>query len=246
MVELMTDSHAQVRCCYNDTLMHRSGNQESHVRTHFKTLKIPLHKFPSCSHFYAIDCLYLNFLCPSLFPRNPLPRIPSVVVSIPRLLQHLRMDNLPPELLTQILQQVPKTSLQSCRLVSHRISALAFPLLFSHILKWFDYNISKRSAISLAHDAHMRPAVIWSPWATGPEGPVDEIWMRIVWKVLMGTSFADGVEKGVELTEDNFARLSGREEMSKNRLRMGQNRYLLYRAYTEDRNDAKYMEGKVF
>jgi len=70
--------------------------------------------------------------------------------------------------------------------------------------------------------------------------------MRIVWKVLMGKSFDDGAEKGVELTEDTFAQLSGREEMSKNRLRTGQNRYLLHRAYTEDRSDAKYMEGKVF
>jgi hypothetical protein len=70
--------------------------------------------------------------------------------------------------------------------------------------------------------------------------------MRVVWRVLMGKSFDVGVEGGAELTGDNFARLSGREEMSKNRLRTGQNRYLLHRAYTEDRSDATYMQGKVF
>ncbi len=38
----------------------------------------------------------------------------------------------------------------------------------------------------------------------------------------------------VPLTANTFAELSGRVEMSENRLRTGQNRFLLYRSYTED------------
>lgn len=37
--------------------------------------------------------------------------------------------------------------------------------------------------------------------------------------------------KTVRLTSANFAELSGREEMTANRLRTGQNRYLLHRTY---------------
>lgn len=38
----------------------------------------------------------------------------------------------------------------------------------------------------------------------------------------------------VNLTALNFAELSGREEMCENRLRTGQNRFLMYRNYTEE------------
>lgn len=41
-------------------------------------------------------------------------------------------------------------------------------------------------------------------------------------------------EKGKRLTATNFAELSGKEEMTENRLRTGQNRYLLHRSYMED------------
>lgn len=40
-----------------------------------------------------------------------------------------------------------------------------------------------------------------------------------------------GVQKSVQLTSANFAQLSGREEMTENRLRTSQNRYLLHRTY---------------
>jgi len=40
--------------------------------------------------------------------------------------------------------------------------------------------------------------------------------------------------KGVKLTAKNFAELSGREEISENRLRTGQNRFLLHRSHSED------------
>lgn len=146
---------------------------------------------------------------------------------------------------------------------------IAFPILFSFVLKWLDYEVSRRSIISLAHDAFNQPAVMWSPWATAQGGPVDDVWMRIIWKVLMkrdppgllvssaarvaeaGASIAvgDGQEetsleiphlevsendqasKTIRLTCLNFAELSGREEMTENRLRTSQNRYLLHRSY---------------
>jgi hypothetical protein len=40
-------------------------------------------------------------------------------------------------------------------------------------------------------------------------------------------------EGHVRLTAQNFAELSERDEMSENRLRTGQNRFLLHRSYSE-------------
>lgn len=85
---------------------------------------------------------------------------------------------------------------------------------------------------------------MWSPWASGPDGPVDPIWMGIVWRLLT-KSYAPGLacsmslkgeKEGEEkiLTPENFAKLSGREEMTENRLRTGQNRFLMHRSYSEE------------
>jgi len=41
-------------------------------------------------------------------------------------------------------------------------------------------------------------------------------------------------EGQLRLTARNFAELSGREEMSEDRLRTGQNRFLLHRSYSEN------------
>jgi len=48
----------------------------------------------------------------------------------------------------------------------------------------------------------------------------------------------------VKLTAHTFAELSGREEMSENRLRTGQNRFLLYRSYTEDAEAGFFKKAK--
>ena len=90
------------------------------------------------------------------------------------------MDNLPYELLRPIPLYVPKYSLPECRLVCRSFSTLAFSIHFSFTPKWLDYEVSHRSIVSLAHDAYNRPAVMWSPWATGQDGPVDDVWMQIV------------------------------------------------------------------
>lgn len=74
---------------------------------------------------------------------------------------------------------------------------------------------------------------MWSPWATGPDGPVERTWMEICWKVLVGRAVPEGREVG--LTEKNFAALSGLPDMSENRLRTAQNRYLTWKSYTEKR-----------
>jgi hypothetical protein len=95
---------------------------------------------------------------------------------------------------------------------------------------------------------------MWSPWTSGPDGPADETWIGIVWRVLMkndppGLSTTEDSEEGmhkVVLTAKNFAELSGKKEMTENRLKTSQNRYLLHRAYTEDRSDKKYLNGGVF
>jgi len=39
------------------------------------------------------------------------------------------------------------------------------------------------------------------------------------------------------LTGSNFAELSGKKKMTENRLKTGQNRFLLHRSYTEGRHD---------
>jgi len=75
---------------------------------------------------------------------------------------------------------------------------------------------------------------MWSPWTAGPDGPVVDVWMGIVWRMLMKSnpprllvSNEEGgkeLEKGqVRLTARDFAELRGRKEMSENRLRTGQN-----------------------
>jgi hypothetical protein len=86
---------------------------------------------------------------------------------------------------------------------------------------------------------------MWSPWASEPDEPVDEVWMGIVWKLLMKSdppghalSKEEVTKKSGEnrsrLTPQNFAELSGREEMSENRLRTGQNRFLLHRSHSKE------------
>jgi hypothetical protein len=167
-----------------------------------------------------------------------------------------KMDTLPAELVAQILSNLPKSSLTPCRLVCRSFSTISFPLLFANVPLWLDYNYSHQSIISLTQDVLNRPAVMWSPWALGPDGPAEDVWMGIVWRMLMrteppGSSPVRGErgereEAAMVLTCDNFAELSGREEMSENRLRTSQNLYLLYRAYTEGRDDSKYMEGGLF
>lgn len=72
--------------------------------------------------------------------------------------------------------------------------------------------------------------------------------MEIVWKSLMkcdppglrggeGEEERDSEERNGKwkerLTASNFAKLSGMEEMTENRLRTGQNRFLMYRSYSE-------------
>jgi hypothetical protein len=64
-------------------------------------------------------------------------------------------------------------------------NAFASPTLFSHVPHWLDYKISHQAVLSLVHDAFNRPAVVWSLWALEPTGPVDDVWMGIVWKLLM-------------------------------------------------------------
>lgn len=176
------------------------------------------------------------------------------------------MDSLPTELLHQILLHLPSSSLAECRLVCRSFNEIAFPIVFNFVPEWLDLELSHRAVIALAHDAYNRPAVMWSPWATGPDGPVDQVWMEIVWKLLLkcdppglaadATTVAEEASEAPELYSDleargerpsksevleegkkvaltaaNFAKLSGREEVTENRLRTGQNRYLLHRAY---------------
>jgi len=164
------------------------------------------------------------------------------------------MDLLPPELVTSILKHLPKRSLSSARLVCHTFNMLSFPLIFSHIPQWLNYEVSHRAVISLANDLYNRPVVMWSPWATGPDGAVDEVWMLLVWKVLMkgeapvlsvfearekdrGEMKAEIGGERKKLTASNFAEMSGRSEMSENRLTTGQNRFLLHPSYTEGSAD---------
>lgn len=155
------------------------------------------------------------------------------------------MDSLPPEIVQQILANVPGYSLLSCRLVCRAFNTSAFSIIFSHVPRWLDYTLSHQAVLSLVHDSLHRPAVMWSPWASEPDGPVDEVWMGIVWKLLMKSDppshalskeevTKESGENRSRLTPQNFAELSGREEMSENRLRTGQNRFLLHRSYSKE------------
>lgn len=97
---------------------------------------------------------------------------------------------------------------------------------------------------------------MWSPWASEPEGPVKDGWLGVVWRLQVGTGLVSGMGmiegtlggegggegegRGEKLTPENYARLSGREEMSERRLRVAQNRYLMHRSYS----DGRLREGK--
>ncbi|KAN0108488.1 hypothetical protein V8E51_008230 [Hyaloscypha variabilis] len=154
------------------------------------------------------------------------------------------MDSLPPEIIRQIVANVPKSSLLSCRLVCRAFNTFAFPILFSHIPHWLDYKTSHQAVLSLVDDVYNRPAVMWSPWASEPDLPVSNAFMGIVWKLLMKSDppgFSLTIEEGgeammvdrVRLTPQNFAELSGKEEMTESRLKTAQNRFLLHRNYSE-------------
>lgn len=77
--------------------------------------------------------------------------------------------------------------------------------------------------------------------------------MRIVWKLLMKTDAPSvpliatqkegGMLERVGLTGRNFAELSGRKEMTENRLMTGQNRYLLHKSYTRGGKDDEFWSG---
>ena len=156
------------------------------------------------------------------------------------------MDLLPPEIVRQIVANVPKPSLPSCRLVCRTFNTFAFAILFSHIPHWLDYKTSHQAVLSLVHDVYNRPAVMWSPWASEPDLPVDRVFMGIVWKLLVKTDppgFSlisqegiEAIEDLVQLTPQNFAELSEKEEMTENRLKTAQNRFLLHRNYSRKFN----------
>ena len=171
-----------------------------------------------------------HFLCPFPFKSaiDYFP-LPFLSVSISQLLLTHAMDTLPPEIISQIITNIPKSSLPEIRLVCHSFNTFAFPPLFSHVPHWFDYTLSHRAVTSLVNDVFNRPSVMWSPWATGPDGPAESVWLAICWKVLVKSE----LPRGDVLTAENFAELSGNEEMCENRLRTGQNRFLLHRVYSD-------------
>ncbi|CZT44961.1 uncharacterized protein RSE6_05223 [Rhynchosporium secalis] len=150
------------------------------------------------------------------------------------------MNTLPTELLYQILSHIPKSSLPSVRLLNHTFEAIAFPLLFKNLLNWLDYKTSHAAITALAHDVYNRPSIMWSPCASEPDGPVEAVWLGIIWRLQMGKHSPE-LERGIGmlggevqvLTSENYARLSRREEMCENRLRLAQNRYLMHRSYFE-------------
>jgi hypothetical protein len=130
----------------NDYFLTRS---QSYVRHEDWAISITLLRtFMTISHFHNITTY--------LLPTRP------------------TMNTLPPELLRQILMYLSRASLPQVRLISRTFSTIAFPLLFSHVPHWLDYKLSHASIVSLAHDVCNRPAVMWSPWATGPDGELEE------------------------------------------------------------------------
>lgn len=54
----------------------------------------------------------------------------------------------------------------------------------------------------------------------------------------------EGGEEGevVRLTAENYAKSSGKEEMTENRLRTAQNRYLMHRSYSDGKGDGMLVE----
>jgi hypothetical protein len=135
-----------------------------------------------------------------------------------------KMDSLPAEIVANILTYVPKRSLTSCRLVCRSMAVLAFPALFGHLIRWLDYETSHRAVISLAVMliiGWLRRGVLW---ATGPDGPVDPVFLSVVWKLLQkceppgllcpsrtvaGEAEDDQVKEGGKLDVDHKSNTSG-------------------------------------
>lgn len=104
---------------------------------------------------------------------------------------------------------------------------------------------------STASDLMNRPTVMWSPWAMeekiddevaiamerGDTAPYEAktageaVFLQIVWRLLSGYEFQVVEKEGTELQLEfkSFGRMSGREEFTERRLRMGRSRFLLYR-----------------
>lgn len=97
---------------------------------------------------------------------------------------------------------------------------------------------------------------MWSPFASEPDDELEDIWLSIVFKMLCGKD-APGLsltrvveikahtQDEVQLTGDNFAVVSGRDDLTAKKLRTAQNRYLLYRDYVEEKVDDKSHDGKM-
>jgi len=102
---------------------------------------------------------------------------------------------------------------------------------------------------------------MWSPFAVCPELDIEskygQGWLDVCWGILVGTkidpkgmvtvigsSEEEGKEeRKVELTAINFANLSGNKEMEAHRLKVGMNRFLMWKGYREKRFLEQLMLG---
>ncbi|KAL7944209.1 hypothetical protein V8C42DRAFT_345983 [Trichoderma barbatum] len=165
------------------------------------------------------------------------------------------MDSLPFELVSQILDNLPKTDYKSARLTCQAFNAALAKPTFTTLATFIDPATAQQTIEKLAADLTRRPKAIWSPGCSVPRGlPVPESFLFAMHSALRGTpcpspassrassvSSASGAWSDCEesdaasdvegVTAWNFGRSIGMDGVTEETLRQALFRYALYLSY---------------
>ncbi|KAF5020145.1 hypothetical protein F66182_7837 [Fusarium sp. NRRL 66182] len=154
------------------------------------------------------------------------------------------MDTLPPEILIQILDNIPSPAVKEARLTSRTFNAILSKRTFEVLVSFLDPAVAQSTLTAIAQDPQhrrRRPS-IWSPSCIAPPSlPVDEAFLMALWAGLRGNSRAIGMGgNGDKLDVGGWQNGVGRPDVTEEELRLVLFRYALYLSYVNE-----YEEGHV-
>lgn len=165
------------------------------------------------------------------------------------------MDSLPFELVSQILNSLPKPDYKSARLTCQAFNAALAKPTFNTLATFIDPATAQATIEKLAADLSRRPKAIWSPGCSVPSGlPVPESFLFAMHVALRGTpcpspassrassvssasgAWSDGEESDAgseaeSVTAWNFGPSIGMDGLTEDMLRQALFRYSLYLSY---------------
>ncbi|KAL7929633.1 hypothetical protein V8C35DRAFT_331132 [Trichoderma chlorosporum] len=164
------------------------------------------------------------------------------------------MESLPFELVSQILDNLPRADYKSARLTCQAFNAALGKPTFTTLATFIDPATAQATIEKLAADLSRRPKAIWSPGCSVPRNlPVPESFLFAMHVALRGTpcpspatsrassvssasgAWSDGEESDAgseaEVTAWNFGRSIGMDEVTEETLRQALFRYALYLSY---------------